>query len=78
MTSIPGVVQDPRNGQLYLFWAQQREQIWEGALSPDGFTLAPEHPRGHRGHGALGVRPVQPEGARSRDPSPSTTRARST
>jgi GH43 family beta-xylosidase len=37
----PGVVQDPRNGHLYLFWAQQREQIWEGALSPDGMTLSP-------------------------------------
>jgi GH43 family beta-xylosidase len=37
----PGVVRDPRNGQFYLFWAQQRQQIWEGALSPDGMTLAP-------------------------------------
>lgn len=37
----PGVVRDPRNGQLYLFWAQQRQQIWEGALSSDGLTLAP-------------------------------------
>lgn len=37
----PGMVRDPRSGQLYLFWAQQRQQIWEGALSADGMTLAP-------------------------------------
>lgn len=37
----PGVVQDPRNGQLYIFWAEQRQLIWEGALSADGLTLSP-------------------------------------
>ena len=37
----PGVVRDPRTGQLYIFWAEQREQVWEGALSADGLTMAP-------------------------------------
>ncbi len=37
----PGVVRDPRSGQLYLFWAEQRTQIWEGALSPDGMRVDP-------------------------------------
>jgi arabinan endo-1,5-alpha-L-arabinosidase len=36
----PGVVRDPRTGQLYIFWAEQREQIWEGALSPNGLSIA--------------------------------------
>ena len=38
----PGVVQDPRTGRRYLFWAEQREQIWESPLSPDGLTAGPE------------------------------------
>lgn len=38
----PGVVRDPRTGQLYLFWAEQRQQIWEGVLSPDGLEVAPD------------------------------------
>lgn len=37
----PGVVRDPRTGQLYLFWAEQREQIWESTLSSDGLTVGP-------------------------------------
>jgi beta-xylosidase len=37
----PGVVRDPRTGRLYIFWAEQREQIWEGALSANGLTMAP-------------------------------------
>ena len=37
----PGVVQDPRTGARYLFWAEQREQIWEAQLSPDGLTAGP-------------------------------------
>ena len=37
----PGLVVDPRTGHLYLFWAEQREQIWEGQLSSDGLTLGP-------------------------------------
>jgi beta-xylosidase len=38
----PSVVQDPETGQLYLFWAQQKSQIWDGELSPDGLTLEPQ------------------------------------
>ncbi|MBV9816891.1 MAG: family 43 glycosylhydrolase [Solirubrobacterales bacterium] len=38
----PGVVDDPRTGRMYLFWAEQREQIWEAELSGDGLTLGPE------------------------------------
>jgi arabinan endo-1,5-alpha-L-arabinosidase len=37
----PSVVRDPATGQLYLFWAQQQSQIWDGELSPDGMTLEP-------------------------------------
>jgi beta-xylosidase len=37
----PGVVRDERTGRLYLFWAQQKQWIWEGALSPDGLSLNP-------------------------------------
>ncbi len=37
----PGVVRDPRTGRLTLFWAEQRTQIWEGSLSPDGMSLDP-------------------------------------
>lgn len=38
----PGVVADPRTGKMYLFWAEQREQIWESELSPDGLTVGPD------------------------------------
>jgi arabinan endo-1,5-alpha-L-arabinosidase len=38
----PAVVRDPRSGQLYIFWAEQREQIWEGSLTSDGLTMAPQ------------------------------------
>jgi GH43 family beta-xylosidase len=37
----PGVVEDPRTGRRYIFWAQQREQIWESELSADGLTVGP-------------------------------------
>jgi GH43 family beta-xylosidase len=37
----PSVVRDPSTGQLYLFWAQQQSQIWDGELSPDGMILQP-------------------------------------
>jgi beta-xylosidase len=36
----PSMVQDPRTGQLYLFWAQQHTSIWAAMLSPDGQRLA--------------------------------------
>lgn len=36
----PGVVRDPRTGQLYIFWAEQLRQIWEGALSANGMSIA--------------------------------------
>lgn len=38
----PSMVQDPRTGQLYLFWAEQQSSIWAGKLSPDGLTLDPQ------------------------------------
>ena len=38
----PGVVRDPRTGARYLFWAEQREQIWESELSANGLTVGPE------------------------------------
>jgi beta-xylosidase len=38
----PGVVQDPRTGRMYIFWAEQREQIWESELSSDGLTMGPD------------------------------------
>lgn len=37
----PSIVRDPSTGRLYLFWAQQGSQIWDGTLSPDGMTLEP-------------------------------------
>jgi beta-xylosidase len=37
----PAVVRDPRTGARTLFWAEQREQIWEAALSPNGLALDP-------------------------------------
>jgi beta-xylosidase len=37
----PGVVRDPRTGRLYIFWAEQQRQIWQGALSPDGLSIDP-------------------------------------
>jgi GH43 family beta-xylosidase len=38
----PGVAQDPKTGQLYMFWAEQERQIWEAPLSADGLTLGPK------------------------------------
>ncbi|MGI8715749.1 MAG: glycoside hydrolase family 43 protein [Solirubrobacteraceae bacterium] len=38
----PGVVRDPRTGKLSIFWAEQREQIWESELSPNGLTMGPD------------------------------------
>jgi GH43 family beta-xylosidase len=38
----PGVVGDPRSGRTYIFWAEQREQIWESELSADGLTMGPD------------------------------------
>jgi beta-xylosidase len=38
----PGIVRDPRTGRLYIFWAEQREQVWESELSPDGLTVGPD------------------------------------
>jgi GH43 family beta-xylosidase len=38
----PGVVQDPRTGKMFIFWAEQREQIWESELSSDGLTVGPD------------------------------------
>jgi GH43 family beta-xylosidase len=38
----PGIVEDPRTGRKYIFWAEQREQIWESELSPDGLTVGPD------------------------------------
>jgi len=38
----PGVVRDGATGQLYIFWAEQRQQIWSGELSPDGLTMSPD------------------------------------
>jgi beta-xylosidase len=35
----PSVVRDPRTGRLYLFWAEQTNEIWAGSLSGDGLTL---------------------------------------
>jgi arabinan endo-1,5-alpha-L-arabinosidase len=35
----PSMVQDPRTGQRYLFWAEQHTSIWVAKLSPDGLTL---------------------------------------
>jgi beta-xylosidase len=35
----PSIVRDPSDGRLYLFWAVEHDQIWAGALSPDGLTL---------------------------------------
>lgn len=35
----PSVARNPRDGQLYLFWAVQATQIWVGKLSRDGMTL---------------------------------------
>jgi arabinan endo-1,5-alpha-L-arabinosidase len=36
----PGLVRDPRTGQLDLFWAEQRGEVWESTVSPDGLTVA--------------------------------------
>jgi arabinan endo-1,5-alpha-L-arabinosidase len=36
----PSMVQDPRSGQMYLFWAQQHTSIWAAKLSSDGLELA--------------------------------------
>jgi arabinan endo-1,5-alpha-L-arabinosidase len=36
----PSMVQDPRSGQMYLFWAQQHTSIWSAKLSSDGLELA--------------------------------------
>jgi GH43 family beta-xylosidase len=38
----PGIVEDPRTGKNYIFWAEQRQQIWESELSADGLTMGPE------------------------------------
>jgi GH43 family beta-xylosidase len=38
----PSVVRDSTTGELYLFWAQQKSEIWDGELSPDGLTLQPQ------------------------------------
>jgi GH43 family beta-xylosidase len=38
----PGMVYDPETGMRYLFWAQQREAIWEAPLSADGLTVSPD------------------------------------
>ncbi len=38
----PGIVRDPRTGKRYIFWAEQREQIWESELSADGLTVGPD------------------------------------
>jgi arabinan endo-1,5-alpha-L-arabinosidase len=37
----PGVARDGATGQLYSFWAEQRQQIWSGELSSDGLTISP-------------------------------------
>ncbi len=37
----PSMVQDPRTGQRYLFWAEQSSSIWVGELTPDGWNLQP-------------------------------------
>lgn len=38
----PGTVTDPSTGKMYIFWAEQRQQIWESELSPDGLTVGPD------------------------------------
>jgi arabinan endo-1,5-alpha-L-arabinosidase len=38
----PGVVQDPVTHQRYIFWAEQREQIWESELSANGLAMGPD------------------------------------
>jgi GH43 family beta-xylosidase len=38
----PGIVEDPRTGRKYIFWAEQRQQIWESELSSDGLTIGPD------------------------------------
>jgi GH43 family beta-xylosidase len=38
----PGIVEDPRTGQKFIFWAEQRQQIWESELSADGLTVGPD------------------------------------
>jgi arabinan endo-1,5-alpha-L-arabinosidase len=38
----PGIVEDPRTGQKFIFWAEQREQIWESELSADGLAVGPD------------------------------------
>jgi arabinan endo-1,5-alpha-L-arabinosidase len=37
----PSMVRDPRTGQLYLFWADQSDEIWVGELSTDGLSMQP-------------------------------------
>jgi beta-xylosidase len=37
----PSVVEDPTTGQLYMFWADEPDQIWAGKLTPDGTSLEP-------------------------------------
>jgi beta-xylosidase len=38
----PSVVDDPDTGQLYLFWADEPNQIWAGMLAPGGTSLEPQ------------------------------------
>jgi arabinan endo-1,5-alpha-L-arabinosidase len=38
----PGIVEDPRTGTKFIFWAEQHEQIWESELSADGLTVGPD------------------------------------
>ena len=38
----PGVVLDPLTHTWTIFWAEQREQVWESELSSDGLTVGPE------------------------------------
>ena len=38
----PGIVQDPRTGRLYIFWAEQREQMGVRELSGHGLTVGPD------------------------------------
>lgn len=37
----PAAVRDPRTGRWYLFWAEQKTEIWESSLSPDGLSIGP-------------------------------------
>lgn len=38
----PAAVEDPDTGQLFLFWADEPNQIWAGELGPSGTTLTPQ------------------------------------